>query len=117
MGRLVEAMLAQDSQLGDQLAGSESVLEKALESFIAAGAAAWPTVHVAPERLAGFVAERLAATSEGLFALGDLPAADLYLACACADGDRAAIAAFEGRYLGEVDAAARAMRAPDEVAD
>jgi RNA polymerase sigma-70 factor (ECF subfamily) len=52
-----------------------------------------------PERLAAYVAERLTAAGAGPTELGRLQIADLGLACACADGDAAALARFEKRFL------------------
>jgi RNA polymerase sigma-70 factor, ECF subfamily len=83
------------------------------QELLAAGQAAWPDLHVEPERFARFVAEHLddAAIPE------DVPAGDLYLACACADGDPSAIQAFERRYSGDIDAAVAKMGAGAAVAD
>jgi RNA polymerase sigma-70 factor (ECF subfamily) len=63
-----------------------------------AARAAWPDVHVESERFRVWVAARLEA--------GESPAQlhleDLYLACACAHGDPAALMAFERRFLVDV---------------
>ena len=51
--------------------------------------------------------------------LDDLQPGDLYLACACAAGDRAAIGVFEERHLASLEAACRSFRglrlAPEDV--
>jgi len=65
-----------------------------LLAFHAAGRAAWPELNVSPARLERFVAERAQESP-----LEALQAKDVYLACACADGDAAAIVAFDVRYL------------------
>jgi RNA polymerase sigma-70 factor (ECF subfamily) len=57
------------------------------------GRAAWPEIALDERTFADHLA-RLSATGEH--------AEDLYLACACAHGDRAAVTAFERRFLGEV---------------
>jgi len=59
-----------------------------------------PPSPLAPERLVAYLAERLTATGAGPAALGRLQLADLHLACACADGNVAAHALFEERFLG-----------------
>jgi RNA polymerase sigma-70 factor (ECF subfamily) len=66
------------------------------------GRVAWPTVHVAEARFAEHCA-RLQASDEH--------AEDLYLACACSDGDAVALAEFEARlvsavprFVGRIDA-------------
>ncbi len=56
--------------------------------------AAWPGVNVALERFAAYLRERLP-EGAGEDALGEMFTDDLYLACACLDGDRAALEAFE----------------------
>src|SRR4051812_21917956 len=56
-----------------------------LDEQIAAARAAWPTFAVPAERFAEAIAARP----------GELHLADLYLACGCASGDPAALAAFE----------------------
>jgi RNA polymerase sigma-70 factor, ECF subfamily len=57
------------------------------------GRAAWPTVNLDPVTFAAHL-ERLAADGQH--------AEDLYLACACAAGDPAALALFEQRFIAEV---------------
>jgi RNA polymerase sigma-70 factor (ECF subfamily) len=60
------------------------------------GADAWPGVRVDPVRFAELVADKVSGEAPDIAALNP---ADLYLACACAAGERAAIAAFESRYM------------------
>lgn len=63
--------------------------------------AAWPGVDVSQEQFAAYVAERRdsAKTGPGHVTLRE---SDLYLACACARGDTAAIRAFEQAFFGEI---------------
>jgi RNA polymerase sigma-70 factor (ECF subfamily) len=58
--------------------------------------AAWPAVKLTPERYLVHLAERIAARADEPVerVLGTMPAADLYLAAACSDGDPAALTAF-----------------------
>jgi len=76
--------------------------------MLQAGRAAWPDVLVDREAFATFVAARDD---------GPLHAADVYLACACAAGDRAALAAFERAYLSLIDGFLRGVRATPELID
>jgi RNA polymerase sigma-70 factor, ECF subfamily len=98
---------------------------RALDEITRSARAAWPEVEVGDDRFAAFVGERLAGgraagSDDGDDALAAtlraLPAADLYLACACTDGTAGAHVAFDG-LLGEVDAAAVGMRASPDVID
>jgi RNA polymerase sigma-70 factor (ECF subfamily) len=74
-----------------------------------AARAAWPGVEVPADDFARWVADRPGeATPERL--------AELYLTCACARGDGAAVAHFERAYFDVVDEAARRARAGAQVA-
>jgi RNA polymerase sigma-70 factor (ECF subfamily) len=61
--------------------------------------AAWPDLALPRERFLAYLSARAPDDWDGLHA------ADLYLACACACGDPAALAVFEGQYLGRLGAA------------
>jgi RNA polymerase sigma-70 factor (ECF subfamily) len=87
-------------------------LARLVWALVAEGRAAWPEVAIDPDRAVRFAAARLESESEAADALAALRAADLYLACACADGDRAALAAFDRHYMREVDIALARMRMP-----
>ena len=87
-----------------------------------AGRAAWPTVDVELDRFAAHVARHVgegdgrggradAGTS------ADLLGADLYLACACAGGDPAALRLFEDQVLPQADAALRRLDSSPAFAD
>lgn len=71
-------------------------LREALDACAAEAAAAWPTFQVDVGAFEAYVLERLPEPS--VEALGGLHTDDLYLACACAQGDAAAIAAFEKAF-------------------
>jgi RNA polymerase sigma-70 factor (ECF subfamily) len=85
-------------------------LPRRLWALVADGRAAWPDVHVEPRALVVFVAAHLDDETDAAEALDGLRAADLYLACACAAGSDAAIAAFDRHYMKEVDIALARMR-------
>ena len=77
---------------------------EALEQAIEAGRAAWPKIALAPAAFAFHVGrvmeEEAARTTEAAVAgLAALHAADLFLACAAAAGEPAALAEFEARYM------------------
>jgi RNA polymerase sigma-70 factor (ECF subfamily) len=74
-----------------------------LEGLLATARAAWPDVHVPPERFLAFVVERLSATAAD--PLADLRVEDLYLACGCLEGDARALEAFRATVLPGVRAA------------
>ncbi|HZN94401.1 MAG TPA: sigma-70 family RNA polymerase sigma factor, partial [Myxococcales bacterium] len=90
---------------------------RALERMLETAHAAWPHVRLLTARFAEFVAERI--PEGGDLALLEPHAADLYLACACAEGDRAALDGLEqGPMKACAAAAARVDRSPafaDEV--
>ncbi len=81
------------------LAGAEP-LEEALQAMLEAGRAAWPRLEL-PEAV--FVEHVARVAPRG--ALGQLRAADLYLACACVRGEQQALAAFEQTQLPRLDKA------------
>lgn len=87
-----------------------SDLEPRLARMLQEARDSWPDIAVAPERFVTWVAQRLPAERAPLDALAAVRTADLYLACACADHDQAALAVFDRRYLGEVDGALARMR-------
>ena len=77
------------------------MLATEVERVLREGAAALPTLVVDAEAVRPLLAERL----EGEDALHELDAAELYLACACALAEPAALAAFEARYFAVIPAA------------
>jgi RNA polymerase sigma-70 factor (ECF subfamily) len=97
-------------------ASLESVVDlpRRLWALVADGRAAWPDIHVEPRALMAFVAVHLDASDgsavEAVAALDGLRGGDLTLACACAAGDPAALAAFDRHYMKEVDIALARMR-------
>jgi RNA polymerase sigma-70 factor (ECF subfamily) len=81
-------------------------------AVIAAGEAAWPGVKVDPVRLATRVKARRQ-QAEG----AERHDADLYLATALGEGDRAALTVFEQKLVPEIDAALQRMRLPASAID
>lgn len=68
-----------------------AALGEALQSFIASGRAAWPTIEVDDEALVRYVAERFQPGQQ----VSTTHAEGMYLAFACASGDPLAAKAFE----------------------
>ncbi len=79
-------------------------LEALLAGYLAQGAAAWPSVKLAPESFLRHLARHLPAEGAPADALRQLHAADLYLACACAEGEPQALRDFEQHVLRKVPA-------------
>ena len=70
-----------------------AAVEAQLQALYAAARAAWPAIELAPDVYVRHVAERSDTLPDAA------AAADLYLACACARGDAAALEAFSSQYL------------------
>ncbi len=66
-----------------------------LDEIIRSARLAWPTVDLAPKQFVAHLARHLPEEVPIETALGQMHTDDLYLACACALGDRNAILAFE----------------------
>lgn len=95
-------------------------LESVLQDMHLRAKERWPEVPLPRERYLSHLASLLA-VSEVTALLEVLPklcAADLYLACACADGVTAAVAAFQREYLGRVPTFVSRLRmAPAQLED
>jgi RNA polymerase sigma-70 factor (ECF subfamily) len=79
-------------------------LERALCDLLEQARTAWPTLGLSDETFLRYLAERVGEDGDPVEVLGSLHAADLYLACACSQGEPRAIAAFEERYVGPIEA-------------
>lgn len=81
-----------------------TAIEEALRRLIASGRAAWPDVAVEDADVAAWIADRHADASPPLdaSAVASLDGAGLLLACACAKGDRRALAHFEATHLPQI---------------
>lgn len=92
--------------------GALADLPQRLQGLVTEGKAAWPQLALEPAALMSFVARQLPseATEDVAELLEGLRPADLFLACACACGDGAAITAFDRDYMSEVDHALARMR-------
>jgi RNA polymerase sigma-70 factor (ECF subfamily) len=77
----------------------------ALADVVAAAQRIWPAFRTPPGVFAAYLCERLPTDVPPTVALHRLHATDLFLACACAHGDPAALAEFDERCLGQLDRA------------
>ena len=77
---------------------------------------AWPNVALAFERFVAHAAEVAFAPGAGSDA-DTANSADLFLACACGDGDRAGIDALEERYMGPTRSSLKRLDARPEFID
>jgi RNA polymerase sigma-70 factor (ECF subfamily) len=74
-------------------------LGELLADAIAAGRVTWPDVPLADADFIRHIAACLPPDADPVAALGELHAADLYLACACARGEPRALAHFDEHFL------------------
>jgi RNA polymerase sigma-70 factor (ECF subfamily) len=91
-------------------------LEERLGRGLSSARAAWPGVELDGARFAAHLARHLPADSPAE-AVEQLHLADLYLACACAEGLPLAHAAFEARVLPEVHVAVSRLKLPPSSMD
>jgi len=108
---------AVDEALRPQFAAIDD-LEQPLQAALASAHAAWPDVAIDDEAFVAHLAARVPEPADATAALGGLRVDDLYLACGCALGLPAAIAAFDRTFAADLDAAARRFRseAGDDIA-
>jgi RNA polymerase sigma-70 factor (ECF subfamily) len=86
------------------MSASLTQIDTLLDQLHGEAQAAWPTVMLPRERFAAALSARLRDDAPPAEALAQLHAADLYLACACGDGDAHGLAAFEQHCLEGLDA-------------
>ena len=89
----------------DELEGDEASLEAALASLLVEARVAWAPVKIEADVFIPYLATRIGADVPLIRALSPRACTDLYLACACAHGDAAAITAFDKTLLRDVTAA------------
>lgn len=91
-------------------------LDEQIIGVLARAHAAWPDAWVTDEDFTAHIAERASVDDVGGVRIESLHAASLYLALACAQGVPDAIAAFEAAHGAQIDAALRAMRVDEGLA-
>jgi RNA polymerase sigma-70 factor, ECF subfamily len=82
-----------------------SHLEAVLRDILEIARAAWPAITLADEVFLPYLAQRLPDDTDAERALLEVKAADLYIACACASGDRGAHEAFERQFFPDIGTA------------
>jgi RNA polymerase sigma-70 factor (ECF subfamily) len=108
MNARVAILLAQvDGNIRVQLERLDN-LEQTVDAHVAAAHASWPNLRVSDQRFMEYLAQRL--SPERIASFSQLPAADLYIVCACLDGDTRAIQAFEAHYFTAVAALVGSLR-------
>src|SRR5262245_60064756 len=73
-----------------------------LHTLVRRGGAAWPQFAVPAAEFEQYLLDRVAARPDRVQALAALRVEDLYLACACARGDAAALEALERGAMTQV---------------
>ena len=74
-------------------------LEPVLENLVTSARRAWPALGVSAESFLAYLAERLPADENALQALAAVHASDLFLACACTQGNPRALTAFDKHFV------------------
>src|SRR5262245_1604752 len=85
-------------------------IDELVSQFLRRGREAWPDIDLADSIAAGHFLDKIGAEPPEV--APSLHAEDLYLACACAAGNAAALAAFDARYLGQVKVFLGRMKPP-----
>ncbi len=98
-------------------AQSWAALAPTLENFVGTATLAWPTLDVPPSVFIAHLAEKVPEGREIAESLDEISASDLYIACACAQGFKVAIEAFETRYFREIGFALNRAYYPNVLAD
>ncbi|MCU0682559.1 MAG: sigma-70 family RNA polymerase sigma factor [Polyangiaceae bacterium] len=108
--------LADDGEPRDVGDEGSAHLGRILGELFERGRAAWPQINVSAPIFSAHLKANLGgeASAEGL---RDLCAEDLYLACACAQGDPGALAAFEQHFLARVGTFLSRMRPSSSFVD
>lgn len=96
---------------------SVQALEDLLGQTLSAARTAWPTVDLDAERFFTYLARRAPQAEDAERSLSCLASSDLYLACACAQGNERAITALEARYFREIDHALARLNANASLVD
>ena len=81
-----------------------------LSRIVTDARSAWPSLEVPNATFVAYLAARLPTDRSAAAGLDGLRPGDLFLACACASGDGAAIARFEGKYVSDIGIALSRMR-------
>ncbi len=92
-----------------------AALDTALQSILETARAEWPGVEVADDDFCRYLAERTPRTDAVAQALAGMATSDLYLACACAQGDSLGVREFERCFGERIERALVRFQAPAAV--
>jgi RNA polymerase sigma-70 factor (ECF subfamily) len=116
--RLTDLFIPYLSPKVRQQISSAHNLEQTLHSVLRLARDAWPAFSLSEQTFLPFLAQHLPEGRSVERSLAELKVADLYLACACLQGQAAAVAAFKAEVLPATEAAlARMETATVQVAD
>ncbi|HVM69114.1 MAG TPA: sigma-70 family RNA polymerase sigma factor [Gaiellaceae bacterium] len=110
LARLFAESAGLDPDGADALAGK-------IDGALGAARAAWPTIAMAPETFARHLGRHARSAGAPAAYLESVHAADLYLACAACEHDRAALAAFEEHFMARVPEYVMRVRVGRDVVD
>jgi RNA polymerase sigma-70 factor, ECF subfamily len=99
------------AELWHGIPGAPPVDDAQLDALVASAIARWPSFRVEPAVFVRYVADRAAPQ------LATLHGNDLYLACACLQGDPAALTALDTQYLQPLEPALRHAAPPGHSED
>jgi len=99
MASLIDIFFAELRAPHEDLSKNATRVEAMLARLVAEGTTAWPSVALDGERFVSHLARSVAEGRD----LAAVHATDLFLACACAHGDRAALAALDEQFLAKLD--------------
>jgi RNA polymerase sigma-70 factor (ECF subfamily) len=117
LAAFLETLRAEGQDALAELLAARAPLADRVAAVCAAGAAAWPDLELPPEAFARHLARHAAAADDAEGYLATVHADDLYLACACAAHDPAALRALEAQHLAKVPLALARLRAGPERVD
>lgn len=86
-----------------RLVEGDDAMVAAITALFDDAARQWPGFAVSADRFVAHLAERLPDALTSASSIAAVHARDLYLACACADGDTAAIEAFVDQFSADID--------------
>ncbi len=88
-----------------------------LDELVSLATASYSELKLTEDSFLAYVAQRIAADEPVALALKKLRPSDLYLACACAEGEQTAVATFRQTYLPKIRAALINIGLPNLVDD
>lgn len=87
-------------------------LEQELRALVDRARERWQGFNVSDEVYLAYLGERIDLSGDRVAAVRKAKTSDLYLTCACAAGDAAAVEAFDTAYLGGIEGSLERMKLP-----